>query len=192
MIRFSTKVVKADPFVAPDFGSAVFSDPTSLRNPLFSLAPRTAFCYVADTEDATEINEVTVVAKWGRRSCTIAIGGIDALVVRGAVRLNDDLTEDTYDFFTQDDAGNVWYLGEATEECGPPINTEGTWNANECAKDYCGGVPGIVMLAHPMLGNSYPQEFLDGVAKDMAKVVNVNPSVSVPYGYFEDCLKTKE
>lgn len=192
MIRFSTKVVKADPLIVPDFGSAVFSHPTSVGNPLFSLAPRTAFWYVADPEDSAEINEVTVVAKEGRRACTIAIGGIDALVVRDAVRLNDDLTKDTYDFFAQDDAGNVWYLGEATEECGPPINTEGTWNANECPKDYRGGVPGIVMLAHPILGNSYPEEFLDGVAEDMAKVVNANSSVSVPYGYFEDCLKTKE
>jgi hypothetical protein len=192
MIRFSTKVGKADPFIVPDFGSAVFSHPTSIGNPLFSLAPRTAFCYVADTEDGTEINEVTVVAKGGRRACTVAIGGIEALVVRDTVRLNDNLTEDTYDFFAQDDAGNVWYLGEATEECGPPINTEGTWNADECAEDYCGAVPGIVMLVHPMLGNSYPQELLDGVAEDMAKVVNVNSSVSVPYGGFEDCLKTKE
>lgn len=192
MIGFSTGVAKADPFVVPDFGSATFSHPTSIDNPFFTLSPRTAFCYVADTEDGIEINEVTVVANGGPHACTVAIGGIDALVVRDTVRLNDNLTEDTYDFYGQDNTGNVWYLGEATEECGPPPNTEGTWNANVCAEDYCGGVPGIIMLAHPMLGNSYQQEFLEGIAEDMAKVVNVNSSVSVSYGDFEGCLKTKE
>jgi hypothetical protein len=191
MVGFSTEIVKANPFIVPDFGSATFTNPLDVDNPFLTLNPGTAFCYEADTEDGTEINEVTVVAK-GQHACTIPIAGVQAIVVRDAVRLDGDLTEDTYDFYAQDDAGNVWYLGEATKECGPPPDTEGTWNANECAEDYCGGQPGIVMLANPMLGNSYPQEFLEGVAEDMAKVVNVNSSVSVPYGDFGGCLKTKE
>lgn len=191
IIGFSTKAAKADPFIVPMFNAANFPDPPDISNPFLTLIAGTAFCYVADTEDGTEINEVTVVAK-GKNACTIPIAGVQAIVVRDAVRLDGELTEDTYDFYAQDDAGNVWYLGEATEECGPPPDTEGTWNANECAEDYCGGVPGIVMLADPILGNSYQQEFLEGVAEDMAKVVNSNSSVSVPYDDFQGCLKTKE
>ena len=48
------------------------------------------------------------------------------------------------------------------------------------------------MLADPKPGNSYRQEFLEDVAEDMGKVQRLNANVSVPYGEFEDCLKTKE
>ena len=48
------------------------------------------------------------------------------------------------------------------------------------------------MLADPQPGVSYRQEFLAGVAEDMAKVLRLNARVSVPYGDFEDCLETKE
>ena len=122
MIGFSGGVAKADPFIVPDFESAVFGTPTIIDNAFFTLIHGTAFCYEADTEDGTETNEVTVVTQGGG-ACTLPIAGVQTIVVRDAVRLDGDLTEDTYDFYAQDNNGNngnVWYLGEATKECGPP------------------------------------------------------------------------
>jgi hypothetical protein len=118
MIGFSGGVVKADPFIVPDFGSAVFGNPTNITNPFFTLSPGTAFCYEADTDEGTEINEVTVVTDGAGIPCSIPIAGIDTIVVRDTVRLvNDDfpagiLTEDTYDLYAQDDAGNGWFSGK--------------------------------------------------------------------------------
>jgi len=195
MIGVSAGAVKADPFSVPVFDPGNFPDPPDISNPFLTLIPGTAFCYEAETEDGTETNEVTVVTDDGG-ACTLEIAGVKTIVVRDAVRLDDVLTEDTYDLYAcdeeDDECGNVWYLGEATKECGPPQNTEGTWNANQCAEDYCGGEPGIVMLANPMPGNSYQQEFLEDVAEDLGKVLRLDANVSVPYGDFEDCLKTKE
>ncbi len=53
-------------------------------------------------------------------------------------------------------------------------------------------MPGIVMEAHPEVGDTYQQEFAPGVAEDMAAVLAVNKTVKVPFGTFRGCLETKE
>src|SRR5574341_996230 len=169
MIGFTAGFVKADPFSVPMFIPGNFPGVPNVNNAFLTLIPGTAFCYQAETEDGTEENEVTVVTIGGN-PCTLPIAGVQTIVVRDAVRLEGVLTEDTYDFYAQDNDGNVWYLGEATKECGPPPNTEGTWNAdpfNSVTNPHGGGEPGIVMLADPIPGKSYQQEFLEGVAADM-------------------------
>jgi hypothetical protein len=178
MIGFSAGVVKAEPFELPSFDSDSFPDTPNINNPFMTLKPGAAFCYEAETEDGTETNEVTVT------DCNLEIADVNTIVVRDAVRLDDELTEDTYDFYAQDEEGNVWYLGEATKEC-EDDNTDGTWNADEP-----GAEPGIVMLADPIPGNTYMQEFLEGIAEDMGKVLRLNANVSEYCD--KDCLETKE
>ena len=53
-------------------------------------------------------------------------------------------------------------------------------------------MPGIVMLASPGAGDAYAQEHAPGVAEDMAKVVSLDETVTVPAGTFTGCLKTVE
>jgi hypothetical protein len=48
------------------------------------------------------------------------------------------------------------------------------------------------MQAHPKVGHSYRQEYYKGEAEDMAKVLGLNESVTVPYGSFDHVLVTKE
>jgi hypothetical protein len=48
------------------------------------------------------------------------------------------------------------------------------------------------MQAHPKVGHSYHQEYYKGEAEDMAKVLRLNDSVTVPYGSFDQVLDTKE
>ena len=191
MIGFSAGVVKADPFSVPIFNPGNFPGAPNVNNDFMTLIPGTAFCYQAETEDSTETNEVTVVTHESG-GCTLEIADVNTLVVRDAVELDGVLTEDTYDFYAQDNVGNIWYLGEATKEC-EDGNTEGTWNADDFNSNdnpHGGGEPGIVMLADPMPGNSYQQEFLVDVAEDMAKVLRLNANNSE---YCEkDCLETKE
>jgi hypothetical protein len=99
-----------------------------------------------------------------------------------------ELLEDTYDYFAQDKAGNVWYFGEDTKAySGTTVSTEGSWAAGVgCAR------PGIVMNANPKVGDSYRQEYLPGEAEDQADVVSLSETVTVPYGTFAGCLETKE
>ena len=72
--------------------------------------------------------------------------------------------EDTHDWFAQDNTGNVWYLGEATEyRNGKPHSTQGSWEAG-----VDGAQPGIAMPAHPRPGMHYRQEYRKGTAEDAA------------------------
>lgn len=120
---------------------------------------------------------------------TKSILGITATVVRDRVYIADALIEDTFDWYAQDRAGNVWYLGEAVKnyEGGVLVDTNGSWEAGQN-----GATAGINMLAHPRLGDSYQQEYAVGVAEDKARVRSVEENVVVPYGTFAHCIKTLE
>src|SRR5919197_5189741 len=114
--------------------------------------------------------------------------GVTCIEVRDRV-WNDELIEDTRDWYAQDKEGNVWYFGENAKEIdhGLVVSLEGSWTAGvDFAK------PGIIMEAHPATGDFYRQEFSLGTAEDVAKVVSVDQDVSVPAGKFDDCLKTKD
>ncbi|MHC4568764.1 MAG: hypothetical protein ACYTE3_23760, partial [Planctomycetota bacterium] len=50
----------------------------------------------------------------------------------------------------------------------------------------------ILMLADPMPGMCYEQEYYEGEAEDMGKVMRLNAKVSIDLDDYEDCLKTKE
>jgi hypothetical protein len=175
------------------FDSANFEDasgqPFPIDNVYSPLVPGTTFVYEGEADDGTERDVVSVTHD------TKEIIGVTTTVVLDEVSVLDEetsqwkLTERTFDWYAQDKKGNVWYFGEDTTEFldDGTTSTEGSWEAG--VDD---AVPGIVMLASPRVGESYRQEFAPGTAEDMAKVLRLNASVSVPYGDFDDCLKTKE
>jgi hypothetical protein len=193
MICLSAGVVRAKPFKVPIFNLNDFDEPTTINNTYLPLVQNTTYCYQAETEEGTEIDNMIVT------TCPENILGIDVVVVRDtATLINDEnpdgiVVEDTFDWFAQDDDGNVWYFGEDTLTCGEEPSSAGSWEAGKIPS---GGtdpaIPGIVMLAVPKTGVSYPQEQAAPAAEDMAKVLRLNAKVSVPFGDFEDCLKTKE
>ena len=175
----------------PDVGSVDFGTPansTDIDNIYMPLIPGTTFYYEAETEDGLEENTVEVT------SDTKAILGVTTVVVRDTAFLDGVLIEDTKDWFAQDVDGNVWYFGEATKSYdNGNVSTEGSW---EAGADVAGigevAKAGIVMLANPMPGLSYMQEYYKDVAEDMASVLRLNATVSIGFGDFDNCLKTKE
>lgn len=150
-------------------------------NPYFPLVPGTTYKYVKETEEGDETTEVKVTRN------TKEIVGVTTLEIRDRVFLEGELIEDTFDWFAQDEDGNVWYFGEDTKEYenGVVVSTAGSWLAGKN-----GAQPGIIMLARPRVGDTYQQERAPGVAEDMATVVSLNETVRVPYGKFNRCLKT--
>ncbi len=155
----------------------------TIDNRYLPLIPGTTFVYEGDTEDGFERNEVYVTDE------TKEILGVTCTVVDDRVWVDGELEEKTFDWFAQDKDGNVWYFGENSKEYedGEVVSTEGSWEAG-----VDGAKPGIVMQGNPTVGETYRQEFYAGEAEDMAKVLALDASVSVAYGDFEDCLKTKE
>jgi hypothetical protein len=120
---------------------------------------------------------------------TRKIAGVTCVVVHDVGYIDGKLEEDTYDYFAQDKAGNVWYFGEDTAQYanGVVVGVEGAW-----ATGVDGAKPGIVMPASPKVGSTYRQEFLLGTAEDAARVRSLSDPVTVPYGKFNKSLRTRE
>jgi hypothetical protein len=117
------------------------------------------------------------------------VEGVTARIVRDVATHNGALLEKTSDWYAQDKQGNVWYLGEDTAHYLPngKIDTSGSWEAG--VRD---AEPGIIMEAHPRVGDVYQQEYYAGHAEDVAEVLSLDASISVPYGSFDHVLQTKE
>ena len=85
--------------------------------------------------------------------------GVTARVVHDVVTEGGKPVEITDDWYAQDRAGNIWYLGEATTdyENGKPVSTEGSFEAG-----VDGAQAGVVMPARPRPGMRYRQEYYRG------------------------------
>jgi hypothetical protein len=166
-----------DPVIDP----ANFGD--KIDNPYFPLTPGTVFVYEGQTSEGLVHTEFFVTHN------TLQILGVTTVEVHDTVTTNGELTEDTLDWFAQDKDGNVWYFGENTEELigGRPSTLEGTFTAG-----VNGARPGIIMKAHPAIGDFYRQEFDLGNAEDFGEVASLSDTITVPAGTFTNCLKTPE
>jgi hypothetical protein len=155
-----------------------------IDNPYLPYPVGASWTYQGTEDGETESVKVTVTPE--RKE----IMGISATVVRDTVTTGDDeVVEDTYDWFAQDRDGNVWYLGEdSTEfENGKAVGTSGSWEAG-----VDGALPGIVMQAHPEVGQAYRQEYYVGEAEDLAEVDQLDATESVPFGDFDQLVVIKE
>jgi hypothetical protein len=154
---------------------------TTIDNPYFPLVPGTTFTYLTPSGAIKDVFAVT--------HDTRVINGVTCVQVHDSVYTAGQLTEDTLDFFAQDREGNVWYFGENTAEFenGLIATIEGSFLSglnNDKA--------GIIMKAHPAPTDFYRQEFSLGNAEDYAETLNLNSRVVVPYGHFNNCLKSQE
>ena len=154
-----------------------------VTNPLFPLPLGTRLIY-RGTEDGLPERVVTEVTREHK-----TILGVPVVVVLDRVFLNGELKEKTFDWYAQDEDGNVWYFGEDTKEFenGRVVSTAGSFEAGKN-----GARAGIIMRAHPKLGQTTPQEFAPGVAEDKGLVLDLDATVTVPYGTLHHCLKQAE
>ncbi|TMI90914.1 MAG: hypothetical protein E6H00_05670 [Bacillati bacterium ANGP1] len=151
-------------------------------NRYFPLAPGTTFVSRGAGSGATETMVVTGETK--------TIMGVKTTQVRDReVNKNNELIEDTYDWYAQDKNGDVWYFGEDTTvyKHGKAVSKAGTWEAGKN-----GALPGIIMKKHPQVDESWRQEYSKGVAEDMAQVLGTTETVTVPAGTYTNCVKTKD
>jgi hypothetical protein len=178
----------ACPTPLPQGNEPVTLDPVDftgpIDNPYLPITPGATWIY---RETDPSGGRLTVRVHATHR--TKEILGIQALVVHDVVRERGELVENTWDWYAQDACGNVWYLGEDTEEYedGVVVSTEGSWEAG-----VDGAQPGVVMPAHPQVGMTYRQESLPGEAEDRAGVLSIAEQAEVRAGHFRNVLLTKE
>jgi hypothetical protein len=157
---------------------------TEITNPYWPMAPGDRWVYrETDGQGGEQRVEVTVTDQ------TKAIAGIEARVVHDVVSEDDQVVEDTFDWYAQDADGNIWYLGEDTKEFedGKVKTIAGSW---EHGVD--GAQAGIAVPATPEPGLEYRQEYYAGEAEDAATVLSVDEWVEVPAGAYRDVLMTKD
>jgi hypothetical protein len=154
-----------------------------IDNPYFPLQPGTTFIYEGQMPDGFERDEFAVTHN------TRVILGVTCVEVHDSVFTDGALTEDTLDWFAQDRDGNVWYFGENTQELedGLISTISGTFMAG-----VNGDKPGIIMKAHPAVGDFYRQEFSLNNAEDYGETLSLNEVVTVRFGTFNHCLKSEE
>ena len=155
---------------------------TNIDNPYWPIRPGSHWVYREVENGEAQRVDVTVTNQ------TKTLEGIEARVVHDRVSRNGETLEDTYDWYAQDSAGNLWYLGEDTAEFenGKLKTRAGTWAAG-----VDGAEPGVVVPAHPKQGMTYREEYYAGHAEDGAEVLGVNSQVQVPFGRFKNALLTR-
>jgi hypothetical protein len=177
--------VAAGPDKAAHLNPADFS--TKIDNPYWPMKRGSRWVYRETDSEGTKQRVVVTVTN---RTKQVA-NGITARVVRDVVTERGTPVEVTEDWYAQDRAGNVWYLGEATTEYknGEPATTEGSFEAG-----IDGAEAGIIMPAKPKAGMSYRQEYYKGHAEDRAEVLSLKEQVEVPFGHFRSgrVLMTKD
>lgn len=170
------------------------SDPVELRPEDFTadidhrywpMEARRRWVYEETTGEGELLRAVVTVTSATKRLAN----GVTARVVRDTVMQDGDIIEDTVDWYAQDRAGNVWYLGEDTAEFdnGRVTSREGSFQAG-----VDGALPGVILPAHPTAGMAYRQEYYEGKAEDNGQVLSTQEMADVRAGHFEDSLLTKD
>jgi hypothetical protein len=158
---------------------------TNIDNPYWPMAVGSRWVYrETDKQGAVRRVDVTVTDQTKQIA-----NGVEARVVHDVVTEEGKPVEITDDWYAQDSAGNVWYLGEATAEYenGKVVSREGSFEAG-----VDGAQPGVAVPGSPEVGLSYRQEYLAGQAEDSAKVLSLDAHATVPFGSFDGLLQTED
>lgn len=159
---------------------------TEIDNPWWPMSPGSRWVY---EETNVKGESQRVVVEVTGKTKTIA-NGVEARVVRDVASVNGEPIEITDDWYAQDSAGNIWYLGEDTAEYenGKVTSRKGAFEAG-----VDGAEAGIAMPADPQPGMEYRQEYYAGEAEDRAGVITVGQEqVEVPFGFFNDVVMTRD
>jgi len=164
-----------------------FSHPKDITNTYFPL-----ISLKQDILEGTEKGKplrVERTVKPGSKTFSINGQDVEALIMEDREFINGQIEEVTLDYFAQDDDGTVYYLGEDVDNYkdGKIVAHEGAWLYGEDTKKL-----GVIMPAHPRVGQKFSPEDVGKVTKENDVVVSLSEKASVPAGKFENCLKVKE
>jgi hypothetical protein len=177
------------PVTDEDFPSARFQDPTNVDNQWAPLVPGTQMVYEgAVNEDGERVGHRVVFTV---TDLTKVIDGVRTVVIDDRDYVEGELVEWELAFFAQDDAGNIWLMGEYPEEWdkGRPVGAPDTWIAG-----VQGARAGLHMAANPRIGDpSYLQGWAPVIEfNDTARVTESGRRTCVPAGCYEGVVVTRE
>jgi len=174
---------------AEDFKRAQFDDPTHIDNKWLPLTPGTQLVFEGSALDEGErisrrvVTTVTDLSKM--------IDGVRTLVISERDYTAGQLSEPELAFFAQDNAGNVWLVGEYPEEYEDgKFDKAPAWISGQK-----GARAGIAMLAEPGRGApAYAQGYAPPPVDftDRARVYKTGQRTRVPVDSYKNVLVTEE
>jgi len=122
---------------------------------------------------------------------TFKISGhaVEAFVVEDREWEDGELAEVALDYFAQDDAGTVFYLGEDVDEySGGKISShEGSWLLGHDTKK-----PGVILPAVIKSGAKFKSEDVNRTIHEDDEIVSMAEDAVTPAGNYADCIKVQE
>jgi hypothetical protein len=187
---FGSNVAPPSPGVYHEtpFDPANFVDPRAGSNRWFPLIPGTQWVREGTTLIGNRVvphQVITTVTDVIRM-----IDGVMAVLVYDHSVGAGQVVQESIDYFAQDTAGNVWYLGAATEqyEAGRFVEVDEVWSSG-----VDGAKPGILMPANPTA--STPPWVISqppGEDGDAAGFARIQPEECVPFGCYQNVLVIEE
>src|SRR3954454_22178003 len=172
-----------------NFATAGFSNPTAITNATFPLVPGSQL-----TLEGTVVRGGRTVphrVTFTVTDVTKVIDGVRTVVIWDVDSEDGQVLESELSFFAQDDAGDVWNLGEYPEEFlgGSFIGAPSVWISG--IKD---AQPGIHMGPAPKVSSTFS---LQGYAPDIefedcGRVAQLGQRTCVPFQCFDDVVVTRE
>ena len=178
-----------EPAVSAPFDPTSFSDPLRIDNAWFPMAPGTQLVLEGEADRGRgELAHRVVITV---TDLSKVVHGVRARVVWERDFNEGVLRETELAFFAQDDAGNLWNLGEYPEEwdsrrfAGAPS----TW-----VSGHAGALGGIHVHAQPVVGSpTYVEGEAPAIAfLDHARVASLEAEACAPVGCFGDVLVVDE
>lgn len=164
------------------------------KNPYFILKPGRKLFYEGEDEEGAEISLRITVKKKTETITFESAGGeqvtVEARIVEEREWEDGELIEVSRNWFARcKETSDTYYFGEDVDiyEDGEIVSHDGAWRAG-----VDGAQPGIIMPGTYLLGAQYLQEVAPEVAMDRARHIEMNLSVSVQAGEFDDCVAVKE
>lgn len=164
----------------------VFSNPTDIENPLFPVGELERALMTGSVGGEDFRSESTKMP--GTRLITVDGEVIEAVISQYLAWSDRRIIEQAIDWYAEDDAGNVWYLGENVfdYEDGEVISTEGTWLAG------VDGPPAMIMPRDPEVGNVWRPENACPLVFEEVTALEADVEREGPQGPVPGCLKTIE
>ncbi|GAA4734566.1 hypothetical protein GCM10023350_17770 [Nocardioides endophyticus] len=136
----------------------------SIDNPWLPLSAGRTWTYDVVDVDGAHSLEVTVE------------DGPEIAGVATTAQVSTEDGETTTDWFAQDADGNVWWFGR-----------EGEWQAGSDSAE-----AGLAVPATPRVGDGFRTAYQPGVVEDVATVVALDGSATVPAASYDDLLVTRQ
>ncbi len=178
----------AEPASAEDFDPKNFTHSTEITNRYFPMVPGTQFLWKGHAFDDGE--KVARAIEFTVTDLTKEIAGVKTVVAWDRDITDGRAEEIELTFYAQDDAGNVWYFGENSEEYdGRTLKKVATWLAG-----LHHATAGIMMPADPQPNTPTYAEGLGPEVgwSDLARIDQVGVRNCVETGCYDDVIVIEE